>query len=949
MNVLALLQSLLGPLTQNNRLIRLHTPLGPNVLVAERLTVLDAVGPTNGSLTGPDSSLPESTPAGWDADLAGLRMEVDALSADGHLELKTLIGQPVRVDLLTDSGERTWSAHVSHVANLGSDGGLARYRLTLQPWLAFLHHRIDSFVFQGMTVPEIIDAVLQDHVGQNLGSSLFSPQWRWELEDPSSYPQRSLCTQYEESDLAFVQRLCREEGIVFWFEHDGETHTLVLADHPGAFATNPQAQVRYTGLNQKSGGPFADDSLQRVHERRSLHANALHAISRDHRSTQLRPVQALQQSAIPLTLADMPGLYAYPTQAAGERLVQRQLEALTAHSQLARAAGPWRQAAPATRVTLTEHPRKSLNGAELLITATLHRARNNVSADQRAGLVNLDRMLGMADSRANEDDTPLHHAELRWVPAALGYRAIGWAPGQPLKRPTVHGLQTAIVVGDAGAPVHTDRDHRIQVQFHWQRGSQSSSRLPHPSGDDNAPANVQSGTWVRVARSVAGSNWGAVAVPRVGQEVLVAFTGGHIDRPIVVGSVYNAPGQENAQGATVTQGAATSHGASPAWFPGDRAEGALQAHQHGAVLSGIKTQAMSTSSTGLGGYNQLVLDDSPDASRLELSTTQSKTRLQLGSLIHQDDNRRLNLRGHGFDLSTEALGAVRAGSGLLISTYAKPGSSQGAARQLDSREAQAQVDQAQELLHTLAVSSQAHQAKGDKEPALPQTQSAEGPALPNQQGLKALSKSLAGTQKREGGDDEQFGGGTGTISAWTRPDLLLTSPAAIGSFTPAHAVLSSGNTATSVAGQDLQRVAQGALVTTVKGDITLYTYGRASNAKKPTQTIGIQLHAAQGSLHLASLKGKASLHADKSVSVASSQGMVRILAPKSVLLTAGGSAIKLEPGKITLMSDGKVDFKASMKELTSAGGGSGSVSLKQASELKGCAKAVQQAATGAAV
>jgi type VI secretion system secreted protein VgrG len=397
------------------------------------------------------------------------------------------------------------------------------------------------------------------------------------------------------------------------------------------------------------------------------------------------------------------------SQTQGQRLLDRQLEALQSQARLARAAGPWSEAAPGTTVALAEHPRVQ---GELLVTATLHRARNNVSADHRAGLQQLADATGMAIPK---DDEPLHHAELRWMPAGSTYRAPAVGPDHGFKRPTVHGLQTAIVVGE-GEPVHTERDHRIKIQFHWQRGTRSSHRLPHPSGDDNAPANDQSGTWVRVATAQAGANWGQVAIPRVGQEVLVAFTDGDIDRPIVIGSTYNAPGQPNAQGALQTQGAAHSHGASPAWFPGDQAQGQLQAHAHPQVLAGFKTQELAHSATGQGGHNQLVLDDTPGASRLELSTTQHASRLQLGSLIHQDDNRRLDLRGHGFDLATTAHGAVRAGSGLLISTHAKP-SSAASAHQLDSREPQAQIDQAQDLLHTLAHSAQAHQAKGALEPA----------------------------------------------------------------------------------------------------------------------------------------------------------------------------------------------------------------------------------------
>ena len=113
-------------------------------------------------------------------------------------------------------------------------------------------------------------------------------------------------------------------------------------------------------------------------------------------------------------------------------------------------------------------------------------------------------------------------------------------------RPSVHGSQTALVVGNAG-PVHTDRDARIKVQFHWQRGGHASHRLMHPTGE-NAPASEASFTWVRVGQSIAGANHGAVFIPRVGQEVVVGFLGGDIDRPVVHAVAYNGQGSDDAQG-----------------------------------------------------------------------------------------------------------------------------------------------------------------------------------------------------------------------------------------------------------------------------------------------------------------------------------------------------------------------------------------------------------------
>ncbi len=916
MNIQALINSLLGPLTQNQRLLKLHTPRGPDVLVAERARILDAIGP--------HPMLPKDCPQDW-SNAAGLRLEIDALSADGHLETKQLMAQSVRLELLTEQGQRSWSGRVHGCRFLGSDGGLARYRLIVEPWLAFLRHRIDAYVFQDQTVPEILDTVFGDSA-----HAAFAPAWRWDLEDPSIYPKRSLCIQYQESDLDFVERLLREEGIHYRWEHEGDVHTLVLSDYNDSFPENAKASVRYT----QSGSVFKEDSLTQVHSARRLATNQLHWASRDHRSTQLRPVGSSAGGPIALELADIPGAYAYPTQADGQRLLDRQLEALQSQAAQMRAAGPWRAAAPGTRFTLLEHGRES--GQELLVTASYHQARNNVSADLRAGLLALDAHLVHGERSgelANEREEPLHHVELLWQPFAQTYRA-GSGP-KHFKRPLIAGLQTAIVVGE-GEPTHTDRDHRIKVQFHWQRGSQSSHRLDHPSRADNAPANSSSFTWVRVATRVAGANWGGVHVPRLGQEVLVAFQGGDIDRPLVIGSVYNSEGQPNAQGAKTPAGAATATGDAPQWFPGDKQEDKLQAHNHAHVLAGIKTQELATSKTGMGGYNQLVFDDTPGSARLELSTTQVKTRLQLGSLIHQDDNKRLNLRGHGFDLKTESLGAVRAGAGLLISTHAKP-SSFSQARQMDSREPLQALQQAHELLHTLAHSAQAHQAKGKAEKALPKPypdETKDAPRLPNEEALRGITQSLQGEQSRNESQDETYGGGSGTITAWTRPDLLVASPVAISRFTPANLISSAGHTHSLVAGQDLQRLAQGHAALTVKGDLTLYTYGRAENPKKPTQQKGIAMHAAQGSVHVGALKAKVMVHADKELQVNSTQAMVKIVAPKHVLLAAGGSAIKLQPGNITLYSSGTVHFQASLDDLTGVAGGSGSVYLKQPGRWK---------------
>ncbi|HSW04163.1 type VI secretion system Vgr family protein [Aquabacterium sp.] len=909
----------LGPHTQTTRLLRLHTPLGADVLLAERARLAEQVGPGGDASHG-----------------AGLRMEIHALASDAHLELKSLLGQPVLLELLTQASRsalRPWHGHITEATLLGSDGGLARYRLLVEPWLAFLGQRQDSWVFQGQTVMEIVEEVFADHEGQGP----LVPAWRWDLADPAVYPQRSLCIQYQETDLAFVQRLLREEGLFCWWEHAGDAasptlgaHTLVIADHNGACAPNPHERVRYT----QSHVALQEDSLTRWQRSRRVRAAALSLASRDYRTLSLRGSEQSGTEARleALTQHDVPGLYAYEDAAQGERLSRVQMEALDAQREQVVARGSWRTAAPGTRFTLLDHPvhdgRDSARD-EFIALSVQHTARNNLSAHHKA---QVESLLGairhdLSDARpalANETEEPLYECVISAQPARLPLRLAavdehGLPDVRLHPRPTISGVQTALVVGLA-EPLHTDRDHRIKVQFHWQRGGNASHRLAHPGGD-NAPAADASGTWVRIGEAIAGANWGANFTARLGQEVVVSFIGGDIDRPVVVGVVYNGVGLADAQGNQVLAGAAGAIGAADAWFPGSKPDGKLQAHQHTQVFTGIKSQELATSASGFGGSNQLVFDDSPGEGRIELSSSNAQTRLQLGHLLHQIDNRRQQHRGHGADLATAAWGAVRAGSGALLSAHARPASVQ-ASRQIDPREPINQVDLGQQRVHTLAESAQAHNAKSRTEPSVAGAKRPDtARQLPTERGLYATLDSLEATADRGGtaGDEETIGGGLGTVPAWGRPDLVTAAPAGIGAFTPASTLLTAGASVTLSAAQDIQSIAQAHHATAVKDALILYTHGVAQNPAKPNQEVGLRLHAASGNVQTQSQTGATRIAADQRVHVVTTNGKLTLAAPQHLLLAAAGAAIRMEGGNISCAGPGSVLYKASQK-IFDAGG-----------------------------
>ncbi|MED5618041.1 type VI secretion system Vgr family protein [Ideonella sp. BN130291] len=923
---------LAGP-GQHERLLRLHTPLGPDVLLAERAEVVEGIGPGS-------------------ADHAGFSVRVTALSTDPALDFDELIGQPMLLELLTADSRtdlRPWHGHVTRFSQLGSDGGLTRYELTVEPWLAFLRWRTDSFVFQNMTVMQIVEAVFARHAGQ--GRLL--PQWRWELADASVYAERSLCLQYRETDLEFVQRLLAEEGLFCWFEHEGDAsadglgqHTLVIADHNGCFTPAREPRVRYT---QSGAASFSEDGLQRWQVARRVRTHAVDLSSADYRGLGLRPVSAAAVAVgdVGLTAVDVPGQYSYEDSARGERLAAMWLQALQAPAQQWQGNGSVRAIAPGTTFEVLDHP-QAQPGPHVALTLT-HRARNNLSGDVQA---QLQRWLGdlphwgrvHADSRgrrANASDEPLYRVELRAQPAAVPVRAPASARGLAA-RPKVHGTQTAIVVG-LDAPVHADRDHRVKIQFHWQRGSASSHGLDHDQGC-NAPASDASGTWVRVSEALAGANWGSHFVPRLGQEVLVGFAHGDIDRPVVVGAVYNGVGQAqanggvDAQGNQVAAGNATATGDAPAWFPGSQAQGALQGHQHTAVFTGIKSQELAASANGSGGYNQWVLDDTPGANRIELSSTSAATRLQLGHLLMQKDNQRLQPRGHGFDAVSAGYGAVRAGSGLLVSAHGRQASTT-SSQQMDSREVQASLQTAQELMLTLADSAHQHQAQLGAEPASKEMLTAKAKG--------ALLTSLQATEGGEGAsdaDETTVGGGQGTTAAFGRPDVAMAAPGGIGTFTPASTIASAGATVSLTAGQDMTLTAQRHHSTIAKDGIVWFTYGKAQNANKPNAETGIKLHAGTGSVSVQAASAKSLWAADKKIDVASTTDAVTVGSPQKVLLNGGGSAMTITNGSITLTTSGSATFKAAMKELTGAGSASSNSALPLPGEFKPCQFRVAAAA-----
>lgn len=885
----AVLESLAGRYAQYRRVLKLTTPLGEDVLLAE-------------SLRG-NEGLSE-----------GFRFEVAALSLDAAIPLKSLIGQPVLLELLTDGfgQNRSFHGHVTSAELNGANGGFARYRLVIEPWTRFLLLGRDSRVFQDMSVPDILDIVFRSWDSRGK----LAPAWRFELADPGIYPKRSITTQYQESDFAFAERLMSEEGMFYFFEHGAEGHTLVIADHNGAFVPNQKADVRFT----QPGAVMREDSVDRWRIESKLQTNAVELASWDYRSRGLRAVTSSALDAIALPSRDLPGTYAYASRAHGQRIADRQLEALQAEREVHVGAGTVRSFVPGTTFTLHDHSRFDGNeDAAFSLVRVRHLAHNNLDADTGNALA---RLLGQCLLRKeNEEELgsnlhavgrelgtrPVYRNRFEAIPSRVPYRARRTDGHGALlhPRPVVQGQQTAIVVGPSGSVIHTDRDHRIKVQFHWQRGDASHSRLTHPSPDGHtgAPADDTAGTWVRVATPlapVAGANWGSHALPRVGQEVLLDFLDGNIDRPVVIGAVYNGAGQPDAQSNQVVQGGGAATGNAPAWFPGEGG-----AHAHAAVLSGLKSQALQASQQGTGAYSQLVFDDTPQQARVALQrhakAHEGHDELNLGYLRHQTDNQRRAPAGFGAELKSAHAVAVRAGAGMLLSTDLASGGD----AHLESTPVTVQIESATALMANLTSTAQKHRAQLAGEGA-PEELSA----------VQGMQHSLKTVGAEANGSAPSGEGGLGSAAAYEDSQLQLSAPSGIAALTPASMVLVARASTAIAANHDIDLASQANSFHAVRAGIGLFTYGKANNADKPNKETGIRLHAASGRLSSQSQAGPTRVTADKTLKVASVAGSVMAAAKEHVLLTAQGAYIRISGGNIQLHGPGTMAFKASVKELT---------------------------------
>ena len=825
---------------QHTRLLRVETRLQTAVLAPERAVVREAVNQP-------------------------FDITVDCLSTDAQLPLQELIAEPVSVRLVRADGSlRPWHGFVSEARHLGADGGLARYRLVLAPWLHFLSQRRDAFAFQDKTALQIIEDVFADYTAAN---------WRIEVTEPLR--TRSLCVQYRETDFEFVSRLLAEEGLSYHFEHlDGQAladaeksghaqHVMVITDR--AAERGDLGALRYTRADVRVG-PKPQDGISAFASHRSGGPNAVTLGAWNYKQlagTTASEATALAHGELPvLELYDGAGTYRYENAAHASRAAGLALDALELGYKRFHGEGAVRLLAAGAQFALVDHPLYGANTTALnyasadardnrfTVLAVEHEITNNLGSDAQ-------RLLNRPE---------LEHGSYR--------NRFSCAPGAAalvppfVRKPTAPGCQTALVVGLQGEPLSTERDLRVKLQFHWQRGQRPNpGGLGHDSAGDtqgNAPGNEQSGTWVRVAVPSAGANWGAVLVPRIGTEVLVDHLDGDIDRPVIVAQLYN--GQD-----------------SPPY-----AAGVDSGINHPGVISGLYTHSLDGQ-----GSNSWVVDDATGQLRLRFLATQAMSELGLGHLIQQTPHsaQRGAWRGAGFELATQGWAGIRAAAGLFISTTARP--QQGASvasTQMDAAEAVGLLKAANQLGQRLSASAQAQQAlklaSHEAEQAVPafirQVDAQQDGQYTGAVNGQEAKKAAPGSRELQE-----------PVERFNRPLVLMETPSAAAWATPA--------TVASFAGQDHSIAVQGDLHETAAHTASSIS-GRTTSVY--THDGGIQAIAANGPVSVRAHTDRMELYADQDVTVVSVNGEIRIQAKSKIEMVGGQSKVTLDGGDITYACPG---------------------------------------------
>ena len=421
---------------------------------------------------------------------------ITVVSRNKYLDPAACLDKPVvlRIHHKYDAQLRYFHGVVESMMSVGFSNHWGTYQISLMPDLHRLRHTSDARIFQQTPVPDIVQ-------------TLFKEQGilHYQLRLKDTRLEREYCVQYRETHLAFIERLLAEEGIFHCWDHSKERATLILADLTQfGSLLDGGVQVEYNG---QSNPPRESQYISQLQWRETVRPTGLQQrdycfkkpyYSQSHTSYRQRE-QGREDGQDRYELYNAYGRYKEPN--SGQRFTQYSLEAIRNDHSTGHGSSNCIHFSAGRRFELTEHPNEVFNRKCLLVSVHHHGQQPQA----------LEEDSGAGDTRYSNQFQAI---------AETGY---AWRPAQKYK-PLVDGPQIAHVVGPAGEEIYTDQYGRVKLHFPWDRYSQQ---------------NENSSCWVRVSQQWAGRRWGAVAIPRIGHEVIVSFLEGDPDQPVVTGRTYH--------------------------------------------------------------------------------------------------------------------------------------------------------------------------------------------------------------------------------------------------------------------------------------------------------------------------------------------------------------------------------------------------------------------------
>lgn len=643
----------------------------------------------------------------------GFTYTVLALSTSAELPLKEFIALPAEINFVTDRGDIRRVCGIVSEASVGnSDGGVASYQLLIRDAFALMEKRINSRIFRTMSELDVLDVLFSEWRQKN---SVLAGSLHVEI-DPvllsRGIPQREMICQHNESDADFARRLLKRRGIAWFFRAGapgGQTsgsapawpsHTLVLFDDAQSLKQNAAGAVRF----HRDDGTEQRDTITSWSGMRTLQPGQVSRHSWDYRKPDngaFTTAHVLTQSDQGTTgnkfaaslddyIVEMPhvGNNHQDYCALGEvRMARHEYEAKCFHGE-----SSVRDFCVGEYFSLIGHPEIDTHRKEereFIIIELRVQAVNNLPsniAEKAERLFNRNRWgeEGIQAAAAHEAETNIRSRNeftvvRRGIPIVPAY--------DPRKDLPQMQIQSALVVGPEGEEVYCDKMGRVKVRFPGMRVSDHEhARGVGASGTDADSA------WVRVASSWAGNGpgsqrqCGALALPRVGSEVLVLFVGGDPDKPVIVGQVYNER----------------------AVPPGISEAGELPGNRY---LSGLRSREVGGSRA-----NRLRLDDTPGQISAQLKSDHGHSELNLGWLTQPRAAGKGEPRGEGAELRSDRSVAVRGGEGVLISATASAG---GKGHQLEREELVGMVEVFLSVAEELAKLATLHSSGDTEGPHLP--------------------------------------------------------------------------------------------------------------------------------------------------------------------------------------------------------------------------------------